>query len=190
MKEGRMNYYDQLREHYRPDKISVLFIAESPPAQRGRFFYNPTVSEDDWLYLEIMSVLFHNLVLGVKRERSASLKNRLRRDKGKYLDCFKREGFWLQDAVPLPLTVNMDKGRAIRAYTRRTTGIVMEYRPEWCVLISRAVHDNLMDELKSVGARIMNPGYIPFPAYNHGCAFRKILGDLLLRNGVLPLEPC
>jgi hypothetical protein len=43
-------WYEQLRQQYRPDRLEVLLIGESPPdpgAGGRRFFYAPTLQIDN-----------------------------------------------------------------------------------------------------------------------------------------------
>ncbi|MDM7999468.1 MAG: hypothetical protein QUS33_05560 [Dehalococcoidia bacterium] len=183
--------YEAMRVEYRPDKVRVLLIAEAPP-QEGRFFYNVETSEHDSLYLETMGVLFHGLSgegygEGVSHSRAA-----LRSNKADYLRRLQTTGFWLQDAVSIPLPVGMsnkEKGRRIRGNLPRLVQIITLCDPDWCILISRGVYDNLAEELKRAGAPIINERPIPFPAYGHQRTFRQGLSGLLLRHGILPLPP-
>ena len=183
--------YSALREKYRPDKLKLLFIAESPAQSRS--FYDVGTSDNDWLYLETMGVLFHNLVGGLYGEGSSHSRAILRVKKDEYLQCFRNEGFWLLDAVPTPFAEGMntrDKAEAIRRYAPRLMEIINACRPDGCVLIGRTVYDNLADELRRAGAPVLNQEFIPFPAYGHSQAFRQKLGGLLLRHGILPLRSC
>jgi hypothetical protein len=181
--------YSALRTEYRPDKVKLLFIAESPP--EGKFFYDVGTVRQDWLYLETMGVLFHNLVTGLYGEGSTHSRSILRVNKGEYLRAFKNAGFWLQDAVPTPFAKGMtdrEKAKAIRTCAPEVVEIVNNCRPDGCVLISRRVYDNLADELRRVRAPVLNQGFIPFPAYGHNREFRQELGAMLLKHGILPLR--
>ncbi len=48
--------YRAAREAYRPHRISVLFIAESPPTSGGYFYFEKTVGKDH-LFRETMKAL-------------------------------------------------------------------------------------------------------------------------------------
>jgi len=54
--------YKKARDKYKPDKIKVLFIAESPPFkkenQKLRYFYFEDVKQHDNLFKSIMVVVF------------------------------------------------------------------------------------------------------------------------------------
>ena len=43
-------WYDELRNEYRPERVEVLLVAESPPDPgpgARRFFYSPTLTADN-----------------------------------------------------------------------------------------------------------------------------------------------
>jgi hypothetical protein len=53
-------WYEQLREQYRPTRLQVLLIGESPPdpgSGRRRFFYAPTLQIDN-LYRGVGQALY------------------------------------------------------------------------------------------------------------------------------------
>jgi hypothetical protein len=53
MTEDALAWYAELREMYRPERIGVLLIGESPPDpgyEEKRFFYAPTLSRFDNLF--------------------------------------------------------------------------------------------------------------------------------------------
>jgi hypothetical protein len=70
-------WYEQLREQYRPDRLEVLLIGESPPdpgAGERRFFYASTLQIDN-LYRGVAQALYGDhpdvelRALGNKRRR-------------------------------------------------------------------------------------------------------------------------
>ncbi len=51
-----MNQYAEARNKYRPDRIGVLFVAESPPSSGGYFYFENTTGKDH-LFRETMKAL-------------------------------------------------------------------------------------------------------------------------------------
>jgi hypothetical protein len=86
-------WYEQLREQYRPDRLEVLLIGESPPdpgANERRFFYAPTLRIDN-LYRGVAQGLYGDYPAVDLTDKPAVLR-RLQTD-----------GFWLIDAVDQPV---------------------------------------------------------------------------------------
>jgi hypothetical protein len=54
--------YEKAAKRFKPDKIKILFIAESPPfkkeGEEPRYFYFENVKGNDFLFRSIMEVLF------------------------------------------------------------------------------------------------------------------------------------
>jgi hypothetical protein len=52
----------RLRNRYKPARVNLLFIAESPPEstvdEEVRFFYNPDVERWDHMYRAVMKAVF------------------------------------------------------------------------------------------------------------------------------------
>ncbi len=192
MKRWNIDHYERLRKKYRPDKVKLLLIAEAPPlSDSPRFFYDINTKDNDNLYLETMSVLFCGLTRGVRGERSVDFKKELRQNKAAYLQKFKDCGFWLQDAVPVPIGVKpkKDTERLIRNYIDRMIQIIKSYHIDKCILIKDTVYDSLSSPLEAVGVKILNHKALKFPASRWQTTFRKEFGELLQRNGyVLPLD--
>jgi hypothetical protein len=82
-------WYEQLRQQYRPARLEVLLIGESPPdpgASERRFFYAPTLRIDN-LYCGVAQGLY-----GDHPEVDLA-------DKPAVLRRLQADGFWLIDAV-------------------------------------------------------------------------------------------
>jgi hypothetical protein len=83
------SWYDELRQEYRPERVRLLLVAESPPDPRKgdrRFFYAPELTTDN-LYRSVALALYGDEPAFNERDKPAVLK-RLQRD-----------GVWLVDAV-------------------------------------------------------------------------------------------
>jgi hypothetical protein len=66
-------WYDELREKYRPARLRVLLIGESPP-DRGdgarRFFYAPTLAKHDKLYRRAFKAPYEDEGMNVRDKPS------------------------------------------------------------------------------------------------------------------------
>lgn len=74
-------WYDSLREEYRPDRVRLLLIAESPPDPHqgdGRFFYAPDLKVDN-LYRSVALALYGHDPTFNERDKPAVLQ-RMKRD--------------------------------------------------------------------------------------------------------------
>ncbi len=181
--------YDCLRDAHRPPRTDLLLIALAPPnPPPRRFFYYSQFVTPDSLYIETMSVIFHNLIRGVKGERPQSITAHLENNKRLYLKCFQERGFWLQDAVETPLN-----GAAVRAAIQagfpRIQGIIKQYAIRRCVLISKEVFC-LAGPLTGLGVTVLNTSALPFPGSGHQTGFRSQFGHLLIQNGYKLGEQC
>jgi hypothetical protein len=171
------NWYDALRERYRPIQIEILLIAESPPdpgSGKRRFFYSDTLTYDN-LYRGVAEAAY-----GEEVEFDVN-------DKPKVLDRLRRDGFWLIDAVAYPVNKlpSGERRRAIRAavpdLVRRCEGI----RPRKGVIIC---HDKVFEgaaaELRRSGVTVLHGESLPFPLGN--CRARFVAGfrAALRRAGV------
>ena len=58
---SELSWYEQLRQRYRPQRLSVLLIGESPPdpgVGARRFFYAPTLAAADNLYRGVAAAVY------------------------------------------------------------------------------------------------------------------------------------
>ena len=86
--------YRVAAKKYKPKRVRILFVAESPPApkkgERRRYFYFANVDKHDWLWRGLMKALFRDFSDDIELERT---------QKTKWLSRFQRDGYWLIDAV-------------------------------------------------------------------------------------------
>jgi len=54
------NYYLPLRNKYRPKKIKLLILAESPPVS-GKYFYDETGKTSEPLFSALMKIIAYKL---------------------------------------------------------------------------------------------------------------------------------
>ena len=164
--------YREAAERYRPDKIRVLFIAESPPAyadeSKKSYFYFEQNPGSDVLFATIIAALY-----GVKYRKASGTKPQL-------LQRLKDDGYWLMDAVESPINriddaVVKPKQRAelirqnipnllknLEALKRArtladSTGVI---------LIKKVVFRMLEPELRRAGYRVLHINMVGFPGYH------------------------
>ena len=158
------------RECFRPCKIEFLLVAESPPSALERYFYFYPVEEKDGLFVETMKVLYQ--VCDVPK---------LRENKKQYLERFKNSGFFLIDAVDMPIPRGSSKRRAVFGDLSRLRGELGQLCSDpdtKLILISASVY-GIAESLKRGGLNVINTEMIDFPACNHQQQFRDKLSCLL-----------
>jgi len=168
---------ENLRIHYRPEKIKWLLVAEAPPLDdHDRFFYRKKVDKFDTLYLETMHVLYFE-----ENERKTG---RLRNEKPYFLKNFQDDGFYLIDALTEPIKDKRRKVSILRKGSKSAIKRIEDIagKDTKVILISRPVFIVLHKPLIEKKVVVINKGVIPFPI---GCndIFRVELRTVLLENG-------
>ena len=150
------------RARYLPRRIRTLFIAEAPPDDSWRFFYNDYVPDKDSLYLHIMRA-----VLGI----TAPVAD-LRRHKTSCLRRFCEDGHYLIDAIDERLPSSTTSAGRIKAILDNADAKIAEARDLLAergtedariVLIKATVYDALAEPMRHAGLPIANTEKIPFP---------------------------
>ncbi|MDP9441163.1 MAG: hypothetical protein M3P34_03055 [Actinomycetota bacterium] len=157
-------WYDELREQYRPERVSVLLVGESPPdpgAGAPRFFYAPTLSRD-------------NLYRGVAAAFYGAEPGFDVRDKPHVLRRLQRDGVWLIDAVEHPINMQSAaaRQRAIAAASPSLAKRALELAPTVGVLVCHGVvFTAAAPALRSAGVRVLHDSRLPFPLGNWRAEF-------------------
>lgn len=176
---GRNCDVRELRERYRPREIRFLLIAESPPACEGkelRFFYNPDNEKYDFMFQNVMMAIFDEF----KSEYRKGMKH-------DYLERFRQAGFFLIDAVDVP--VNRMKGKerleviskSLKSKLAEIEAAISRDRPIFLITknVFTVFHQRLLDE----GYKVANDQPIPFPGQGHQIRFREAFLRCLLDSG-------
>lgn len=166
-------WYEELRQRYRPDPIEVLLVGESPPhpgAGEKRFFYSPTLSRHDNLYRGVAGALYGDAI----------------QDKASILERLKADGFWLIDAVEVPVNRETTAGRRaqIREAKPRLIERCSELSPRRGVIICHGVvYELCARALRGAGVPVLHGEPLPFPLGNWRTkfigGFRRALGQPL-----------
>jgi len=166
------NWYDELREGYRPERLNVLLVGESAPDPSGgarRFFYSPTLTIDN-LYRSVAVALYGETPSFTVRDKPAVLA-RLRED-----------GYWLIDAVDRPInkSSNAERAQAIRDSLPRLIARCLDLAPERGVIICHGgVYAVAAGPLREAGVRILHSEPLPFPLGNWRAKFVQMFREAL-----------
>jgi hypothetical protein len=163
---------------YKPNPIKFLLVAEAPPLDLTRYFYFEDMTVRDGFYLETMNALYGTSRFDPKF---------LRKNKENYLNCFKRDGFYLIDACEDPMESDgkSNKEKEITEHLpnlkRKLSGLICSETT--IVLILATVYRVCFDELRKDGFRVINKCTIPFPGNGHQNIYRENLTKLLQDYG-------
>lgn len=158
------DWYEELRERYRPERLRVLLVAESPPDPGGgeqRFFYSPQLRADN-LYRGVSQALYGD------HDEIDIL------DKPTVLDRIKADGYWLIDAVDEPVNKLSPgaRARAIAASVPRLAERCVELAPEFGVILCHGrVYAAAAQPLREAGVVILHDEPLPFPLGNWRAPF-------------------
>lgn len=161
---GATSWYEELRGQYRPERLRVLLVAESPPdpgAGERRFFYSPALRADN-LYRGVAQALYG------ERDAVDIL------DKPAVLDRIQADGFWLIDAVDEPINKlgSAARARAIVAGIPRLVDRCLELAPELGVIICHGkVYAAAAESLREAGVVLLHDEQLPFPLGNRRADF-------------------
>ena len=161
-----LSMYRNQAEKYMPDKIKVLFIAESPPApdKNGRrsYIYFDTAKQE---------ILLTTLTTAVFGDGNCFTKNDIKSD---FLNRLKDEGYFLIDTVEYPINSIKGKNREpiIREESEKLLVRLNELKHRnkidsstKIILIKVSVFNALHRLLKEHGYNILNSKKIDFPKY-------------------------
>ena len=157
-------WYEELRERYRPERLRVLLVAESPPDPgdgERRFFYSPELRADN-LYRGVAQALYG-------KQGETDILN-----KPAVLDRIRADGFWLIDAVDEPINKlgSAARARAIAAGVPRLAERCVELAPELGVIICHGkVYAAGAQPLREGGVVLLHDEPLPFPLGNWRAAF-------------------
>ncbi len=159
-----LRWYGELRERYRPQRLRILLIGESPPDpgdSERRFFYSPRLTYD-------------NLYRGVAQAVYGNRDDVDIRDKPRVLELLRDDGFWLIDAADDPIN-KATPSRRSESIRSAVPGLVARCRtlaPELGVIICHgAVYDLTATPLRVGGVRVLHEDALPFPLGNWRAQF-------------------
>ncbi|HEX5273233.1 MAG TPA: hypothetical protein VFW33_22205 [Gemmataceae bacterium] len=156
----------RLREYYRPERVTVLFVAESPPEQKDdevRFFYNPEEERWDHLYRAVLKAVFPEEFEYRPREKE------------KWLREFQGHGYYLIDATDRPVN-RLSSAERRRVLNAAVGGKLAEIRMLVApgtpiVLVKKNIFAAFNGPLRDAGYNVIHETFLPFPSHGHQARF-------------------
>ena len=177
--ENQRNLFEKARRKYRPSKIRLLMIAESPPSSGG-FFYFPKTIGKDHLFRETMKTV------GLWPQ-STPMRGGV--DTTPMLRGFQSMGFYLIDssAYPVDKMSNSERMEAIRDQLPRLVKDMKRANPPCIVIVKSSIFGPVKSALEEAGfgSRVLNHQPIPFPSHGNQQEYRTMMGRHLTENGLL-----
>jgi hypothetical protein len=155
----------RLRQRYKPERVTVLFVAESPPSSSDdevRFFYNPRQERWDHMYRAVMKAVFPEFEYGPG-------------EKEDWLRKFKEHGYYLIDATDRPvnrLSSAERRSELNAAVEGKLSEIRMLVTPGTpIVLVKKNIFAAFNRPLRGAGYNVIHACFLPFPSHGHQARF-------------------
>lgn len=165
--------YSAARMKYKPKRIRILMIAESPPASGGFFYFERTIGKDH-LFRETMKALS-------LWPKSQPMPKGI--DKRPLLNRFQSGGFFLVDTSLLPINSMPMKQRrmAVLAEIPRLVADVCDLKPDKILIVKSTIFRPVKEALERSGMdnKILNKEPLPFPSHGNQGTFRRTFRRLL-----------
>lgn len=163
----------RLRQRYRPKKINVLFVAESPPESSDaevRFFYNPEQERWDHMFRAVMRAVFLDFEYRPNQ-------------KDKWLRKFQEHGYYLIDATDRPVN-RLSSAKRRRELKREMKAKLAEIKllvaPNTpIILVKKNIFSAFNRPLRDAGYNVIHESFLPFPSHGHQARFVEECRDCL-----------
>ena len=170
--------FKTFREKYNPKNagipIRVLWIAESPPAGGGYFYFDET-SGRNHLFRETVKALGW---WPENKTMSAGM------DKTPYLKKFQMAGYFLVDLSYLPVNKmeKLEREKVLGRNIPRLLNDLEELDPQRIVIVKATLFDILFSPVRETkfGSRVLNMRSIPFPSHGNQKRYREEIRKLLV----------
>jgi len=173
------NSYATARNKYRPTKVNVLLVAESPPSSGGYFYAEKAIGKDH-LFRETMKAL---KLWPVDRPMRKGC------DKRPMLEHFRSLGFFLIDTCELPVDKMPPRLRRLSTIQGASTlpNRVKELNPGRILIVKKTVFNPARRALSIAGFedRILNKRSLPFPSHGNQRRFRRMMRRLVSQSRLL-----
>jgi hypothetical protein len=167
----------RLREHFKPERVKVLFVAESPPESnedkdKVRFFFNPDQERWDYMYRAVMQAVFPEFEYrpGEKKD---------------WLYKFKEQGYYLIDATDRPVNRLSSAERrselksAVQGKLDEIRMLIAPTTP--IVLVKKNIFVAFNRPLRDAGFNVIHASFLPFPSHGHQARFVEACRECLRR---------
>ena len=175
MKPTSVNF-NRARQKYRPHKIRLLLIAESPPSSGG-FFYFPMTIGKDHLFRETMKAL------DLWPENEPMRKGV---DKRPMLLRFQSMGLYLLDTCDFPVNKLrlVERREIVLQQIPRLVKEVINLDPPHILILKSSIFQPVITALKESGfrSRVLNSGPVPFPSHGNQRIYRALLKRALVKT--------
>ena len=168
--------YTTQRNKYKPIKVNVLFIAESPPSSGGYFYVEKTIGKDH-LFRETMKALGFWPIDRPMRKGC---------DKRPMLNEFRSIGFFLIDTCEIPVDRLQSRERRLSTVQGALTlpRRVKSLDPDRILIVKKTVFKPGRQVLTDAGFgnRILNTKPLPFPSHGNQRKYRTMLKQLTAKK--------
>jgi len=165
--------FRKARDRYRPTKVRLLWIAESPPTSGSYFYYQKTTGRDH-LFRETMRAVGLWPMKEIMRKGV---------DKNPLLESFQSKGFFLIDTCSYPVDKlsNSERRRAVLDGTPGVVQMVSELTPNGIIIVKSNIYEPVKHALESGGfaGKILNQRPLGFPSHGRQEPYRKRINDIL-----------
>lgn len=175
--------YKTLRNRFKPDKIKLIFLLESPPVS-GSYFYDPNSLEHEWLFKAMMKIIGYKFI-----EFNANTKF-------VGLNAFKEKEYLLIDASYKPVNQINDKNLRNIAIMEEFEVLMKELEELKAleknipiILVKANIFALFNSCLKSKGFNIINEGIVvPFPSHGQQGRFHQRINEIFTCQEILKNE--
>jgi hypothetical protein len=176
-----MSSYDAIRAQYRPERIKVLLIAESPPpsaeVQSSRHFYRAEqIRHDDRLFVNTIRALYPDTVNTPEPE--------LEQQKEQWLRRFQRDGFYMIEALETSQRHAVTKPQRQQKIHDALPRLIERVRElasadTNIILIKSNVFEVAAEPLRQAGYKVLNTELVDYPGHYNQRAYREKLASLV-----------
>jgi hypothetical protein len=175
-----MESYETIRARYRPEHITMLLIAESPPPEAtinsSRHFYRTGKAyPEDRLFINTIRALYPETIDIAQSELEAQ--------KGQWLQRFQQDGWYmieaLEESQKHEATKQQRQERIRHALPRLIERVSKLVSPDTkIILIKSNVFDVALEPLRKAGFTVLNKELVDYPGRFNQKAYRHKLANL------------
>lgn len=175
-----MESYEHVRKKYKPSKIKVLLIAESPPpsadTDSSRHFYrSDKIRGNDRLFSNTIQALYPEVASDIKS---------IETDKAHWLEKLKNDGIYMIESLPDSLPHHVTKKERQELIKNNLEGLIRKIKTlatpnTKIVLIKSNVFEVAADPLRQAGFNVLNKQLVDYPGQYNQAAYRDKLAGLL-----------
>ncbi|MDX2775818.1 hypothetical protein PV379_00410 [Streptomyces caniscabiei] len=176
-----MEPYEVTRQKYKPDRIAVLFIAESqPPAastpSSRQFYRSDHIRKGDRLFVNTIKALYP--------EAATLTEQTIEQQKETWLRRFQADGYYMIEALDESLVHEVTKKERQEKIRRNLPALIKKVHDlasadTKLILIKSNVFDVAAAPLRQAGFAVLNTELVDYPGQFNQRAYREKLANLL-----------